>query len=208
VTIGQVQDVIEVAVGGRRVTTTVEGRERYPVRVRYMRELRDSIETLGKILIPAADGAQIPLIQLAEIRYVRGPQAVKSEDTFLLGYVVFDKKPGYAEVEVVEQCLRYLDEKIAAGEFVVPKGVNYTFSGIAVAWSGGFLMIWLYAQPEDISSSTGSVGGGVPNIVSENLPILHGTTAALILRKIHSTGIITIMKTIAGVTLVGSKNEF
>jgi len=190
VTIGQVQDVIEVAVGGRRVTTTVEGRERYPVRVRYMRELRDSIETLGKILIPAADGAQIPLIQLAEIRYVRGPQAIKSEDTFLLGYVVFDKKPGYAEVDVVEQCQRYLQEKIAAGEFVVPEGVHYTFSGtyesqiraqktltivvplalliiflilyfqfhsvstsllifsgIAVAWSGGFLMIWFYAQP-------------------------------------------------------------
>jgi len=190
VTIGQVQDVIEVAVGGRRVTTTVEGRERYAVRIRYMRELRDSIETLGKILIPSADGAQIPLIQLAEIRYVRGPQAVKSEDTFLLGYVVFDKKPGYAEVDVVEQCQRYLQEKIAAGEFVVPEGVNYTFSGtyesqvraqktltivvplalliiflilyfqfhsvstsllifsgIAVAWSGGFLMIWFYAQP-------------------------------------------------------------
>jgi Cu(I)/Ag(I) efflux system membrane protein CusA/SilA len=190
VTIGQVQDVIEVAIGGRSVTTTVEGRERYAVRIRYMRELRDSIETLGKILIPAADGAQIPLIQLAEIRYVRGPQAIKSEDTFLLGYVVFDKKPGYAEVDVVEQCLRYLDEKIATGEFVVPEGVNYTFSGtyenqiraqktlsvvlplalliiflilylqfhsvstsllifsgIVVAWSGGFLMIWLYGQP-------------------------------------------------------------
>ncbi len=190
VTIGQVQDVIEVAIGGRRVTTTVEGRERYAVRIRYMRELRDSIETLGKILIPAADGAQIPLIQLAEIRYVRGPQAIKSEDTFLIGYVVFDKKPGYAEVDVVEQCLRYLDEKIASGEFAVPEGVNYTFSGtyenqiraqktlsvvlplalliiflilylqfhsvptsllifsgIVVAWSGGFLMIWLYGQP-------------------------------------------------------------
>jgi Cu(I)/Ag(I) efflux system membrane protein CusA/SilA len=189
VTIGEVQDVIEVAIGGRQITSTVEGRERYPVRVRYMRELRDQIETLGKILIPSADGAQIPLIQLAEIRYVRGPQAVKSEDTFLIGYVVFDKKPGYAEVDVVEQCQRYLEEKIAAGEFVVPEGVNYTFSGtyenqiraqktltivvplalliiflilyfqfhsvstsllifsgIAVAWSGGFLMIWLYAQ--------------------------------------------------------------
>jgi Cu(I)/Ag(I) efflux system membrane protein CusA/SilA len=190
VTIGQVQDVIEVAIGGRSATTTVEGRERYPVRIRYMRELRDSIETLGKILIPAADGAQIPLIQLAEIRYVRGPQAIKSEDTFLIGYVVFDKKPGYAEVDVVEQCQRYLQEKIATGEFVVPEGVHYTFSGtyesqiraqktltivvplalliiflilyfqfrsvstsllifsgIVVAWSGGFLMIWFYAQP-------------------------------------------------------------
>jgi Cu(I)/Ag(I) efflux system membrane protein CusA/SilA len=187
--ISDVQNVIEVAIGGKRITTTVEGRERYPVRVRYMRELRDQIETLGKILVPSSDGAQIPLIQLAEIRYVRGPQAIKSEDTFLVGYVVFDKKPQYAEVDVVEQCQKYLKEKIAAGEFSVPEGVNYifagsyenqiraqktlsivvplalfiifiilyfqfhsvltsllVFSGIIVAWSGGFLMIWLYSR--------------------------------------------------------------
>jgi Cu(I)/Ag(I) efflux system membrane protein CusA/SilA len=187
--IRHVQDVIEVAVGGKRITTTVEGRERYPVRVRYMRELRDQIETLGKILVPAADGLQIPLIQLAEIRYVRGPQAIKSEDTFLIGYVLFDKKPGYAEVDVVEHCQRYLQERIADGDFVVPAGVSYAFagsyenqvraqktltiviplalfiifmilylqfrstitgllvfSGIIVAWAGGFLLIWLYAQ--------------------------------------------------------------
>jgi len=190
VSIRQVQDVIEVAIGGRRITTTVEGRERYPVRVRYMRELRDQIETMGKILVQAADGAQIPLIQLTEIRYVRGPQAIKSEDTFLVGYVVFDKRPGYAEVDVVEQCRQYLKDKIERGEFIVPKGVSYTFagsyenqvraqktlvlvvplalfiifmilyfqfhavptsllvfSGIVVAWAGGFLMIWFYAQP-------------------------------------------------------------
>ncbi len=190
VSIGQVQDVIEVAIGGRRATTTVEGRERYAVRIRYMRELRDQIETLGEILVPSADGVQIPLIQLAEIRYVRGPQAIKSEDTFLVGYVVFDKKEGYAEVDVVEQCQQYLQEKTAAGEFPIPEGINYAFSGtyenqiraqktlsvviplalliifiilyfqfhsvgtsllvfsgILVAWSGGFLMIWLYAQP-------------------------------------------------------------
>jgi hypothetical protein len=70
-------------------------------------------------------------------------------------------------------------------------------------------------QPKDISSSTGSVGGGISDIVSENLPILRGTTAASsILRKIHSTGIIVIMKSVAGSTLrpwfgvVGTKNEF
>ena len=185
----QVQDVIEVAIGGRRITTTVEGRERFGVRVRYMRELRDQIETLGKILVPASDGAQIPLIQLADIRYVRGPQAIKSEDTFLVGYVLFDMRPGYAEVDVVEDCQRYLKAKIDSGEFVVPQGVSYTFagsyenqiraaktlsvviplalfiiflilyfqfkstivsllvfSGIIVAWSGGFLMIWLYGR--------------------------------------------------------------
>jgi Cu(I)/Ag(I) efflux system membrane protein CusA/SilA len=194
VSIGQVQDVIEVAIGGRRITTTVEGRERYPVRVRYMRELRDQIETLGKILVPAVGGAQIPLVQLTNLDkpdeiYVQGPQAIKSEDSFLTGYVVFDKKEGYAEVDVVENCQQYLKEKIASGEFVVPAGVSYDFagsyenqvraqktlmivvplalfiifmilyfqfkstvtsllifSGIIVAWSGGFLLIWLYAQ--------------------------------------------------------------
>ena len=66
--IQKMQEVIEVAIGGKQITTTVEGRERYPVRVRYLRELRDSMEALEKILIPAADGSQIPLIQLADIR--------------------------------------------------------------------------------------------------------------------------------------------
>jgi Cu(I)/Ag(I) efflux system membrane protein CusA/SilA len=189
ISIQQVQDVIEVAIGGKRITTTVEGRERYPVRVRYLRELRDQIESMEKILVQGAGGAQIPLVQLADIRYVRGPQAIKSEDTFLTGYVVFDKKPGYGEVDVVEQAKQYLQDKIDSGEFVVPKGVSYAFagtyenqiraqktlsivvplalfviflilymqfrsvsttllvfSGIIVAWSGGFLLIWLYGQ--------------------------------------------------------------
>ncbi|MBN2183064.1 MAG: efflux RND transporter permease subunit [Sedimentisphaerales bacterium] len=189
ISIAHVQGVIEVAIGGKRVTTTVEGRERYPVRVRYMRELRNQIETLEKILVPAADGSQIPLVQLAQIRYVRGPQAIKSEDTFLVGYVLFDKKPGYAEVDVVENCRRHLKSKIDSGEFVIPAGVSYVFagsyenqiraqktlslviplalliifiilylqfrsvstgilifSGILIAWAGGFLMIWFYAQ--------------------------------------------------------------
>jgi len=186
----RVQDVIEVGIGGKRITTTVEGRERYPVRARYMRELRDEIETLDRILVPAPDGTQIPLVQLAHIRYVRGPQVIKSEDTALIGYVLFDKKTGYAEVDVVEECQRYLQEKIETGEFVLPAGVNYefagsyknqirarktlsivlplalfviflilyfqfrsvpttllVFSGIVVAWAGGFVLIGLYGLP-------------------------------------------------------------
>ena len=185
----KVQDVIEIAIGGKLVTTTVEGRERYPVRVRYMRELRDSVEELVRILVPAPDGAQIPLGELAEIRYVRGPQVIKSEDTFLLGYVLFDKKPGYAEVDVVEACREHLASKRANGDLVLDTGVSYTFagsyenqlraqkklnvllplalaiiflilyfqfgnaatalmvfSGVAVAWAGGFAMLWLYGQ--------------------------------------------------------------
>jgi Cu(I)/Ag(I) efflux system membrane protein CusA/SilA len=187
--LGRVQEMIEVAVGGKRITTTVEGRERYPVRVRYLRELRDQIETLGRILIAAPNGTQIPLEQLAEIQYVRGPQVIKSEDTFLVGYVTFDRQPGYAEVDVVEQAQAYLESKRESGEFAVPPGVSYAFagtyenqlraqstlkvvlpvalfiifmilyfqfhtvsttllvfSGIVVAWAGGFLMIWLYGQ--------------------------------------------------------------
>lgn len=186
----KVQEVIEVAVGGMKITTTVEGRERYPVRVRYPRELRNNLETLAKIYVTAPGGQQIPLTQLAKINYVRGPQVIKSEDTFLVGYVLFDMKPGRAEVEVVEAGAKYLQQKIESGELVIPAGVSYTFSGsyenqvrsekklmivlplalfiiflilyfqfgrvsttflvffgIAVAWSGGFIMIWLYGQP-------------------------------------------------------------
>ena len=127
--IEDVQNVIEVAVGGVRLTTTVEGRKRFPVRVRYQRERRDQIESLERILVPSMDGAQIPLSQLADIRYVRGPESIKSEDTFLIGYVLFDKKPGFAEVDVVEACQRYLVAKIASGELKLPDGVSYRFAG-------------------------------------------------------------------------------
>ncbi len=89
ISIRKIQDIIEVAIGGKRITTTVTGRERYPVRVRYMRELRDQIESMGKVLVLTAEGSQIPLIQLAEMKYIRGPQSIKSEDTFLVGYVLF-----------------------------------------------------------------------------------------------------------------------
>lgn len=123
------QDVVEIALGGQTITTTVEGRERFPVRVRYQRELRDQIETIERVLVSGSDGAQIPLAEVAEIRYVRGPQMIKSEDTFLTGYVLFDMKPGHAEVDVVEECRAYLREKIDSGELVLPAGVSYTFAG-------------------------------------------------------------------------------
>ena len=124
-----VQMAIEVAVGGVRLTTTVEGRERYPVRVRYLRERRDSPEALGHVLVPAMDGAPIPLAQLADIRYARGPEAVKSEDGFLVSYVLFDKKPGFAEVDVVEACQAYLADRLASGGLALPPGVSYRFAG-------------------------------------------------------------------------------
>jgi Cu(I)/Ag(I) efflux system membrane protein CusA/SilA len=190
VNIRDVQDVIEIAVGGIRATTTVEGRERYPVRVRYQRELRDSVEAIGRILVPSSEGVQIPLLQLAQIHYLSGPEEIKSEDTFLVSYVLFDKRPEYAEVDVVEEAQRYLQSKLESGELVLPPNTHYTFAGtyenqlnfqkrftvilplslfaiflilyfqfrsvpitslvfvqIAVVWAGGFIGLWLAAQP-------------------------------------------------------------
>lgn len=129
VPIGQFQEVVEVAVGGIGVTTTVEGRARFPVRVRYLRELRDSMEALGRILVGGAEGVQIPITQLAEIRYVRGPEMIKSEDTSLVGYVLFDKKPDYAEVDVVQAADNLIKQKESSGQFVRPTGVLVTFTG-------------------------------------------------------------------------------
>jgi len=189
VSIRQFQDVVEIAIGGRTITHTVEGRQRFGVRVRYLRELRDSEEMIKRILVPAVDGAQIPLKQLAEVRFVPGPQVIKSEDTFKVGYVLFDKQAGYGEVDVVERARAYLKAAEKRGELLVPPGVNYTFagnyenqvrsaktlafvlpvalfviflilylqfrstvttllifSGIFVAWSGGFILLWMYSQ--------------------------------------------------------------
>ncbi len=187
--IENVQNFIETAIGGMEVTTTVEGRERFPVRVRYPRELRDNPESIKKMLIPTPVGAQVPLGELVRIEYVRGPQMIKSEDTFLTGYVLFDKKDGFAEVDVVEEAQRFVQQRIDSGELTVPAGISYKFSGsyenqlramkrlsivipisliliflllffqfktivassihfsgVFVAFAGGFIMLWLYGQ--------------------------------------------------------------
>ncbi|MFB9057851.1 efflux RND transporter permease subunit [Mariniflexile ostreae] len=189
ITIEEVQNVLQVAIGGMVLTQTVEGRERYGVRVRYPRELRSNPSDLEQIYIPVEKGSPVPLSALATIKYEQGPQVIKSEDTFLVGYVLFDKLDGFAEVNVVEGAQALIKEKIASGELIVPKGINYqftgtyenqlraektlsvvvplalaiiflilyfqfrsvttslmVFTGIAVAFAGGFIMIWLYGQ--------------------------------------------------------------
>ena len=189
ISIMDVQQVLKVAVGGMPLTQTVEGRERYGVRVRYPRELRGNEEDLKKIYVPVEKGSPVPLGELVDIRYEQGPQVIKSEDTFLIGYVLFDKLDGFAEVDVVENAQALIKEKIAAGELTIPKGISYqftgtyenqlraektlsvvvplalaiiflilyfqfksvstslmVFTGITVAFAGGFIMIWLYGQ--------------------------------------------------------------
>lgn len=188
-TVEHVQQGIEGAIGGVPLTMTVEGRERYPIRVRYPREQRTTPEQIGEILITAPDGTQVPLGQLSEIEFTRGPQMIRSEETFLTSYVLFDKREGFAEVTVVNDARTAIDNAISEGRLKVPAGVTWRFSGsfenqvraekrlaliipvvlvviflilyfqfrssltslmifsgIAVAFGGGFLMLWFYGQ--------------------------------------------------------------
>lgn len=131
-----VHDAIQTAIGGRMVTTTVEGRERYMVQVRYMRENRDSIDDLERILVRSKSGAQIPLSQLASTRCVRGPQNIKAEDPFLTGYVTFGAGAGNAEVDVVEAAQAYLKEMEDTGELKRPAGVWVSCDNEAVGILG------------------------------------------------------------------------
>jgi Cu(I)/Ag(I) efflux system membrane protein CusA/SilA len=187
--VNEVQEILQVAIGGMTLSTSVEGRERFPLRVRYARELRDNPEDIKKILVPAMNGVQIPLGEVADIDYTRGAQMIRSENTFLVGFVIFDKTEGKAEVDVVEEASKILKGKIDSGEIKLPSGVTYKFagnyenqlratkrlaivvpisliiiflllyfqfrtvtasfihfSGVFVAFSGGFIMLWLYGQ--------------------------------------------------------------
>jgi len=184
-----VQQQIMATVGGMKMTTTVEGRERYAVRLRYPQELRDDPEAIRKILVPTRSG-QIRLGELIDIRYEQGPQSIKSEDGFLVGYVLFDRLDDFSEVEVVNNAQSYLEGLTEAGRLDIPAGVSYrfagnyeqqvranerlslvvpialgliflilyfqfksvttalmVFSGVFVAFSGGFLLLGGYANP-------------------------------------------------------------
>ena len=189
-TVQQVQQHLRAAIGGQAVTTTLQGRERYAVRVRYPRDYRNSPEKLREIQVPTAQGAAVPLGQLTDITYRKGPQSIKSEDTFLMSYLIFDKKEGVSEGEAVKNARRYLENLREEGSLKLPSGVHYQFagnfenqqraqqtlllviplslliiflilyfqfrsvpttlmifSGVFVAFSGAFIMLWLYGQP-------------------------------------------------------------
>ncbi len=166
-TVGAVQDVIETAIGGVIATTSIEGRERFPVRVRYARERRDDLEEIQRILVTSPDGANIPLGDLVAVEYVRGPMTIKSEDTFLVGYVIFDKMAHLAEVEVVEAARAALERDRSEGRLVLPQGVSYTFAGsfenqvrsektLSVVLPVALLLIFLvlYLQFRSVSTTT------------------------------------------------------
>ena len=188
-TIDKVQSILQMAISGTILTQTIEGRERYDMRIRYPRELRNTPQTLENIYIPLPNGQSILLKDLVTISYEKGPQMIKSEDTFLVSYVLFDKTKGFSEVDVVKASQTTIEKAIKDKKITVPKGVSYTFTGtyenqlrakktlsivmplalliiflilyfqfkniaismmvftgVCVAFAGGFIMIWLYGQ--------------------------------------------------------------
>jgi Cu(I)/Ag(I) efflux system membrane protein CusA/SilA len=123
--IGDIQQIMMTAVGGMNLTTTIEGRERYPIRVRYKRELRDNVEALKRVLVPTPKGAQIPLQQLVRIERRPGPAKVASENTILFSRVFCDVDVDrIGLVDFVNTAQKALAEKIE-----LPAGYFYSFSG-------------------------------------------------------------------------------
>jgi Cu(I)/Ag(I) efflux system membrane protein CusA/SilA len=118
-----IQMIIESAIGGESITTTVEGRERYPVSVRYARELRDDPEKLKRVLIPTMNGAQVPLGQLAELRLTSGPAMIRDEDAQLAGYVFVDMA-GRDIGSYVEEAKKKVAEQVQ-----LPTGYTLSWSG-------------------------------------------------------------------------------
>jgi len=122
----EAQEVIEKAIGGENVTTTVEGRERYPVNVRYMRDFRADIGALSRVLVPASGGQrQIPLSQLATIKAASGPSMIRNEDGLLTGYVYVDIA-GRDQNSYIEEAGSLLREKVKLSP------------GYAISWSGQY----------------------------------------------------------------------
>jgi len=186
---GDVLSAMSAAIGGQRITSAIEGPERYAVRVRYHRQRRDSVEAINQTLITTPSGQRVPLRELATVDWALGPQAIKSEDTLKVTYVTFEAADGAAEVDVASDCRAALDAARADGRLGMPAGAGYAlagsfeneqqasrrlriivpvalalillilytqfrsfstamlvFSGVAVAFAGGFLLLWLYGR--------------------------------------------------------------
>ncbi len=128
VTIRDVQDVIEIALGGSNIGESVEGRERYPIRVRLARDFREDIEAIQRINVPSSSGAQVPLAQLASISTVLGPQEIKGERGLLVGYVTMNTRDR-DEVSVVQDAERVLQQALKDGRLTLPAGYYWEWSG-------------------------------------------------------------------------------
>jgi Cu(I)/Ag(I) efflux system membrane protein CusA/SilA len=127
-TVGAVQDVLEVALGGMPLTTTVEGLERYSVNLRYDRDFRENLEALREIIVPTPTSAQVPLGQLAKIEVVRAPMGIKSEAATPNAWIYVDVK-GVDIGTYVQMARRAVAEAVARGTIKLPSGYNIFWSG-------------------------------------------------------------------------------
>ncbi|MCU1230059.1 MAG: heavy metal efflux pump, CzcA family [Acidobacteria bacterium] len=124
-TIDDVQQTIMTAIGGENVSTTIEGREQYPINIRYPRELRDEMDKLGRVLVPTTNGSQVPLAQLATLRIAEGPAMIRDENGRLTGYV-------YIDVDTARRDLgSFVDnaKRAVASQLRMPAGYTMQWSG-------------------------------------------------------------------------------
>ena len=190
VTMEDFQSVVRTAIGGKVVGRTIEGRERYNLRVRYPREMRDDPEAIRDVLVPTSEGEHIPLGRVAEVNFERGPEGIRGEDGYLVTYVMFASADEYGQIETVDALRESIHEAIDRGDVEMAQGTSfdfagqyeqakraekrlslliplvvmlmflfvylrfgrvstsvYVFMGVAVAFSGGFLLLWAAGQP-------------------------------------------------------------
>ena len=135
--VNEVNDLIESAIGGMSIATTIEGRERYPINVRYARDLRDNLSSLKRVLVPTASGAQVPISQLASIRLRTGPPMIKNEEGFMAGFVYVDVA-GRDMGRYVEDAKRVVERRFSSPPGINSSGVastsTYSVSSSASGW--------------------------------------------------------------------------
>src|SRR6202011_4383471 len=123
ISVGDAQDVIETAIGGKNLTTTIEGRQRFPVRVRYARDFRQNPQQLGEVLVSGSNGAQVPLNEVASMRTTMGPSMISSENGLVRGSVLLNVR-GRDVGGFVEQARREVAQRVQ-----MPPGYYIEWSG-------------------------------------------------------------------------------
>ncbi|MCB1173370.1 MAG: efflux RND transporter permease subunit [Leptospiraceae bacterium] len=128
-TIADIQHTIMTAVGGKNITFTVEGLARYPINIRYPRELRDNLQALGDVWIRTPGGADIPISRVAHLRVHAGPPAIKTENARKTAWIYIDLKQGRDVASYVSDARALLQRSIDQGKIKPPKGVSLVWSG-------------------------------------------------------------------------------
>ncbi|PCE62592.1 efflux RND transporter permease subunit [Sediminicola luteus] len=129
VSVQEIQSTLTTLTGGKLVGETIEGRERYGIRIKFPRAYRDIPLDLTAVYVKGKNGVTVPLNHVVQMKVEKGPQSIKGEDGFLVTYVIFDKEPDLAEMEVVDRISKKIDEEVENGSISVSQGVSYQFAG-------------------------------------------------------------------------------